>query len=95
MLWRRDYEGKRINWRRIISGIFYRTETMRRYRLAVDLGAGADMDFVAYSDCSDHCNSLEEKVVHIWHRGEEYLLCFRGRVLFRLPRFIGRWLSER
>lgn len=32
-------------------------------------------------------------IMHIWHRGEEYLLCYRGRVLFRIPRFIGRWLK--
>ena len=32
--------------------------------------------------------------MHIWHRGEEYLLCFRGRVLFKIPRFIGRLLKN-
>lgn len=33
-------------------------------------------------------------IMHIWHRGEEYLLCFRGRVLFKIPRFIGRLLKN-
>ena len=29
--------------------------------------------------------------MHIWHRGEEYLLCFRGRVLFKIPRLIDNY----